>query len=194
MVIRVRFIYSYWVEGAGAGPNRRAHGDAASRLAGKSTKIRSRRPGASLQRERIEESTYFFILCTACKDHRRHAARLLLSSLLGVILHAGLPVSVSGHGHGPGVEYAQGLAAPEQLRFWADDNKDDGKDDDALTTLPFNFAGLNTFAKLPYADCFTKDEAEPGRYDIAILGAPHDTVRNPDSIPVHRPVPVSEMA
>lgn len=113
--------------------------------------------------------------------------RVLLSSLLGVLLHAGLPVSVSGHGHHGGVDYAQGLAAPEQLRFWVNDDKHGGKDDDEAATLPFQFAGLNTFAKLPYADCFTKDDAEPAaRYDIAILGAPHDTVR---SLPIPLPSP-----
>lgn len=38
-----------------------------------------------------------------------------------------------------------------------------------------NFAGLTTFANLPYFHCLSKDPAE-GEYDIAILGAPFDTV------------------
>ena len=39
-----------------------------------------------------------------------------------------------------------------------------------------NFAGLTTFANLPYSHCLSKDPAEAGVYDIAILGAPFDTV------------------
>lgn len=39
-----------------------------------------------------------------------------------------------------------------------------------------NFAGLTTFANLPYSHCLSKDAAEAGVYDIAILGAPFDTV------------------
>lgn len=39
-----------------------------------------------------------------------------------------------------------------------------------------NFAGLTTFANLPYQHCLAKDENEAGEYDIAILGAPFDTV------------------
>lgn len=38
------------------------------------------------------------------------------------------------------------------------------------------FAGLTTFANLPYTHCLAKDAAEAGIYDIAILGAPFDTV------------------
>jgi hypothetical protein len=36
--------------------------------------------------------------------------------------------------------------------------------------------GLTTFADLPYVNCFKPDESEAGKYDIAILGAPFDTV------------------
>jgi len=39
-----------------------------------------------------------------------------------------------------------------------------------------NFAGLTTFANLPYSHCLAKDAAEAGVYDVAILGAPFDTV------------------
>ena len=37
-----------------------------------------------------------------------------------------------------------------------------------------DFSGLMTFANLPYANCFTDSEVDA--YDIAILGAPFDTV------------------
>lgn len=39
------------------------------------------------------------------------------------------------------------------------------------------FSGLTTFANLPYANCFADSPIE--EYDIAILGAPFDTVRLP---------------
>jgi hypothetical protein len=38
------------------------------------------------------------------------------------------------------------------------------------------FFGLSTFANLPYVNCLKADETDGGRYDIAILGAPFDTV------------------
>ncbi len=38
------------------------------------------------------------------------------------------------------------------------------------------FLGLNTYANLPYVNCFVDAEAEKVPYDIAILGAPFDTV------------------
>ena len=37
-----------------------------------------------------------------------------------------------------------------------------------------DFSGLMTFANLPYANCFTASDISA--YDIAILGAPFDTV------------------
>lgn len=37
-----------------------------------------------------------------------------------------------------------------------------------------NFAGLRTYANLPYAHCLGNDDVE--KYDIAIMGAPFDTV------------------
>ena len=37
------------------------------------------------------------------------------------------------------------------------------------------FSGLMTFANLPYSNCFVDDGV--AGYDIAILGAPFDTVR-----------------
>jgi agmatinase len=47
-------------------------------------------------------------------------------------------------------------------------------DDDAVDITRAKFYGLTTFANLPYMNCF--DEAEMGSYDIAIMGAPFDTV------------------
>lgn len=38
------------------------------------------------------------------------------------------------------------------------------------------FFGLNTFANLPYVNCLKAEETEEAKYDIAILGAPFDTV------------------
>lgn len=38
------------------------------------------------------------------------------------------------------------------------------------------FSGLSTFANVPYVNCFVDAEAEKQKYDIAILGAPFDTV------------------
>lgn len=38
------------------------------------------------------------------------------------------------------------------------------------------FAGLMTYANLPYVHCLAAKEVEVGEYDIAILGAPFDTV------------------
>lgn len=57
-----------------------------------------------------------------------------------------------------------------QVRFWL--NRDD-VDDGAVTQMPF-LTGTG-FATLPVTDCFRDDDSEESRYDIAILGAPHDT-------------------
>jgi agmatinase len=38
------------------------------------------------------------------------------------------------------------------------------------------FAGLMTYANLPYVHCLAADREEVERFDIAILGAPFDTV------------------
>jgi hypothetical protein len=44
------------------------------------------------------------------------------------------------------------------------------------------FKGLLTYANLPYVNCLADDEVEHGsKYDIAILGAPFDTVSNPST-------------
>lgn len=69
--------------------------------------------------------------------------------------------------------YPQGLQHEDKdgrQRFWVHDNEFDGH------KLPFGFAGLNTFAKLPYENCFENDGLNAPKFDIAILGAPHDTV------------------
>jgi agmatinase len=46
--------------------------------------------------------------------------------------------------------------------------------DNTDTLTSGRFRGLTTFANLPYVDCFLEDGMES--YDIAILGAPFDTV------------------
>jgi hypothetical protein len=43
-------------------------------------------------------------------------------------------------------------------------------------TTDSEFFGLGTFANVPYVNCLKPDESDGGRYDIAILGAPFDTV------------------
>ena len=45
-----------------------------------------------------------------------------------------------------------------------------------------NFHGLTTYANLPYVHCLAAEEEEVEKYDIAILGAPFDTVSF-DSLP-----------
>jgi len=90
---------------------------------------------------------------------------------------------VSAHGQQPALrhdDFAPAFTGPrsdqQQFRFWLRDEDDDDGNDNA--SIPFRFAGFNTFAKVPWADCFSLEGARE-RYDIAILGAPHDTVRNP---------------
>jgi hypothetical protein len=38
------------------------------------------------------------------------------------------------------------------------------------------FAGMNTYANLPYVHCLAREGEEVERFDIAVLGAPFDTV------------------
>lgn len=38
------------------------------------------------------------------------------------------------------------------------------------------YGGLSTFANLPYVHCLAKDGVEVEGFDIAVLGAPFDTV------------------
>jgi hypothetical protein len=49
-------------------------------------------------------------------------------------------------------------------------------DDDVDIVTGSQFYGLRTYADLPYVNCFSDEEAEGHKYDIAIMGAPHDTV------------------
>lgn len=46
------------------------------------------------------------------------------------------------------------------------------------------FGGLTTFANLPYVHCLAADEKDVESYDIAILGAPFDTVYSPIRTPL----------
>lgn len=48
-------------------------------------------------------------------------------------------------------------------------------DDDIDIVTGSQFKGLKTFANLPYLNCFSDEEAQDQRYDIAVLGAPFDT-------------------
>ncbi|KAK1512384.1 proclavaminate amidinohydrolase [Colletotrichum costaricense] len=49
-------------------------------------------------------------------------------------------------------------------------------DDDLNIYGATSFAGLRTFANLPFVDCFSDENAEGHKYDIAVFGASHDTV------------------
>lgn len=67
-----------------------------------------------------------------------------------------------------------------QVRFWVN-NGDEDVGDGVVTQMPF-LTGAG-FATLPIVDCFSDDDSEASRYDIAILGAPHDTV----ILPLYKP-------
>lgn len=60
-----------------------------------------------------------------------------------------------------------------QQPFWIND----GQDPVFVAETPIS--GLNTFASIPHAECLgaQSDDSGQTRYDIAILGAPHDIVR-----------------
>jgi len=58
-------------------------------------------------------------------------------------------------------------------------------DDFIDVTTDSEFFGLTTFANLPYVNCLKADENEEGRYDIAILGAPFDTVSERSHNPLY---------
>lgn len=53
-------------------------------------------------------------------------------------------------------------------------------DDDVNIVQGSQFHGLKTFGNLPYVNCFSDEQAaiKGNQYDIAIMGAPHDTVRH----------------
>jgi hypothetical protein len=57
----------------------------------------------------------------------------------------------------------------------------DHDDVDIVTGSQFN--GLRTYAELPYLNCFSDTETKDYKYDIAVMGAPHDTV-SADHIPL----------
>lgn len=61
-------------------------------------------------------------------------------------------------------------ADTDQVRFWMND----GGDDFEMAEMP-SLSGRG-FASLDIRDCFKKDDSIEDRYDIAILGAPHDAV------------------
>jgi hypothetical protein len=74
-------------------------------------------------------------------------------------------LSIFAHSHGnAGVHEMPHLQHP----FMSDDSID--------VTTDSEFFGLTTYAHLPYVNCLRPDESGPGKYDIAILGAPFDTV------------------
>jgi len=72
----------------------------------------------------------------------------------------------------PVASHRSGHASAHQIpdlhqKYFSDDSID--------VTTDSEFFGLTTFANLPYVNCL-KAEESGGRYDIAILGAPFDTV------------------
>ena len=67
-----------------------------------------------------------------------------------------------------------------QVRFWLNE----GHDDADIGQMPF-LTGTG-FATLPISDCFSKDQSLESRYDIAILGAPFDTVSQPYFTKLHQ--------
>lgn len=86
------------------------------------------------------------------------AAMLRLSLLLAVPLTGAREISF------PPV---LGYTTPEQIVL--------GGYNDPDISQP-KFAGLNTYANLPYVHCLAKEGEEVEKFDIAILGAPFDTV------------------
>jgi hypothetical protein len=86
-------------------------------------------------------------------------------TLLTVFL-AALSSPVASHRSGKALEHQ----VPQVQKFMSDDSID--------VTTDSEFFGLTTFANLPYVNCLKPDESQ-GRYDIAILGAPFDTVSHP---------------
>lgn len=74
----------------------------------------------------------------------------------------------------PASVYAHQFAAygGNQIPFWA--HTDTAVDEIDLST--YDFSGTGTYAHVPYENCFVED-ASSKPFDIAILGAPFDTVR-----------------
>jgi agmatinase len=63
------------------------------------------------------------------------------------------------------------LAAAGQASMFASSGRDENVD----IVTGSRFRGLKTFANMPYAECYS-DDATDGTYDIAVMGAPFDTV------------------
>lgn len=83
---------------------------------------------------------------------------------------------------------------PPSSSFWVSSNNrqhpislDDPSADDVDILTGSQFHGLKTFGNLPYVNCFSDEEAASRKYDIAILGAPFDTVSLFSSLETRRP-------
>lgn len=59
------------------------------------------------------------------------------------------------------------------MRFWVNDDSSQ----DVIDLSRYEFSGLGTYAQVPYENCFEADDSLERRFDIGVLGAPHDTVR-----------------
>lgn len=64
-----------------------------------------------------------------------------------------------------------GKPSEQDRFFWQYDSRDnfDISDMPSMTN--------HGFAALPFTNCFSKDQSQQAKYDIAVLGAPLDTVR-----------------
>ncbi|TDZ34445.1 putative agmatinase 1 [Colletotrichum spinosum] len=72
--------------------------------------------------------------------------------------------------------------SPHQISLTLDKSDDDDFD----VTSADSIAGLRTFANLPFVDCFS-EAATNQKFDIAVFGAPHDTVSHTHPLtPQHR--------
>jgi len=89
----------------------------------------------------------------------------MISTLIFTLFISDLVLPVASHSSG----HVAAHELPDlHQKFMGDDFID--------VTTDSEFFGLTTFANLPYVNCLKADETEEGRYDIAILGAPFDTV------------------
>lgn len=68
-----------------------------------------------------------------------------------------------------------GLPNQQALLNTADDGDEHAPLDGALDLTGSKFGGLTTYANIPYVHCLSDGEVE--KFDIAVLGAPFDTVR-----------------
>jgi hypothetical protein len=88
----------------------------------------------------------------------------LLLSLLSVVAAA--------HAHAP-APIPLSSQAQAQLPFWSAAH---GLLDSAVDISGSAFLGLTTFANLQYVSCFSAADNAEESYDIAVMGAPFDTV------------------